>query len=105
MPTQEQVQQAMYRLKSKFIEKEVEYQSTHWRMKNETTRSRPLPKSFRDYALFCIKTKNQMALFKGLYKLTKIYIYGYARWTLRFHYCRKKNKNKWVTQIQDNKHE
>jgi len=80
----------MYRLKSKFIEKEVEWQSTQLRMKNEQIRSRPLPKSFKDYAIFCIKTNNVEALMKGLYKLGKIYFYSYARYLLRCHYCRKK---------------
>ena len=48
----------MSRLKSKFIEKEVEGQSSQLRMKNEQIRDRPRPKSFMDYALFCIKTNN-----------------------------------------------
>lgn len=61
-------------------------------MKNEKMRNRPLPKSFKDYALFCIKTNNVSALVKGLFKLWKIYIFSYARFVLRCHYCRKKHK-------------
>jgi hypothetical protein len=80
----------MSRLKSKFIEKEVEQQSTQWRNKNDQTRSRPLPKSFKDYALFCIRTNNRDALVKGLYKLSIIYFTSYFRYFLRCHYCRKK---------------
>jgi hypothetical protein len=82
----------MQRLKNKFIEKEVEQQSTQWRMKNDQTRSRPLPKSFKDYAVFCIRTNNKEALFKGLWKLSRIYLYSYSRYFLRCHYCRKKTK-------------
>lgn len=91
-PTQDQVKHAMQRLKNKFIEKEVEQQSTHWRNKNDQTRSRPLPKSFKDYALFCIRTNNKEALFKGLWKLSLIYLNSYSRYFLRCHYCRKKGK-------------
>jgi hypothetical protein len=82
----------MSRLKSKFIEKEVEGQSTQLRMKNEHVRNRPLPKSFKDYAIFCIKTNNVWALLKGLLKLSKIYFLSYLRWVLRCHFCRKKQK-------------
>mmetsp|Transcript_37504 Transcript_37504/g.57447 ORF Transcript_37504/g.57447 Transcript_37504/m.57447 type:complete len:100 (+) Transcript_37504:1588-1887(+) len=87
----------MYRLKTKFIEQEVEQQSSKLRMKNDQTRSRPLPKSFKDYAIFCIRTNNVEALLKGLVKLGKIYFYQYARWLLRCHYLRKKqNNSKWI---------
>ena len=103
-PNQDQVRQAMQRLKSKFIEKEVEHHSTQLRMKNENIRNRPLPKSFKDYALFCIRTNNVEALVKGLYKLTKIFLFSYARWLLRCHYCRKKKNVKWIQNI-DTKHE
>jgi hypothetical protein len=92
-PSQDQVEQAMYRLKSKFIEKEVEHQSTELRSKNEKIRNRPMAKNFKDYALFCVKTNNVQALTRGLYKLARINFYTYARWALRCHYCRKNEKH------------
>ena len=65
-------------------------------MKNEKYRNRPQPKNFYDYAMFCIKTNNVHALSKGLYKIVKIYVYCYARWLLRCHYCRKKQNSKLI---------
>jgi len=59
----------MYRLKSKFIEKEVEQYNTQKRTKGGDNKNRPQPKSFYDYAIFCIRTNNVSALSKGLYKL------------------------------------
>lgn len=61
----------MSRLKSKFIQKEVEQQSTQLRTKN-TDKHRPLAKSFKDYAIFCIRTNNVSALMKGCIRLLKI---------------------------------
>ena len=82
---------AMGSLKSKFIIKEVAWQSKDLRKKNhQDNTNRPQPKSFVDYAWFCIRTNNVGALIKGYWALCKIYIFVYARFVLRCHYCRKK---------------
>jgi hypothetical protein len=80
----------MAKLKSKFIEKEVEHQSQELRKKNKAIGDRPLAKNFIDYAKFCIMTNNFGALMKGYWKLSKIYILVYSRYILRCHYCRKR---------------
>ena len=77
-------------LKSKFIQKEVQQSSTSLRTKNTEIRGRPMPKSLKDYAIFCIKTNNVQALVKGYMSLVKIWFRSYARYILRCHYCRKK---------------
>ena len=77
-------------LKSKFIQKEVQQQSTSLRTKNTELRGRPMPKSFKDYAIFCIKTNNVQALVKGYMSVLKIWLQSYTRYILRCHYCRKK---------------
>ena len=69
----------MAKLKSKFIEKEVEHQSQELRKKNKAIGDRPLAKNFIDYAKFCIMTNNFGALMKGYWKLSKIYILVYSR--------------------------
>lgn len=83
----------MASLKSKFIEKEIEWQNKDLRTKNKEIGNRPLPKNFIDYAWFCIRTNNVGALMKGYWALSKIYIFVYARYILRCHYCRKKKLN------------
>lgn len=49
-----------------------------------------MPKSFKDYALFCIRTNNIEALLKGYLSLFKIQFMIYSRCVLRCHRCRKK---------------
>jgi hypothetical protein len=80
----------MSKLKSKFIEKEVEQTSKELRKKNKSISDRPLAKNFSDYAKFCFMTNNLGALLKGYWKLCKIYILVYSRYILRCHYCRKR---------------
>lgn len=49
-----------------------------------------MPKSFKDYAIFCIRTNNIEALLKGYWSLLKIQFMIYSRYILRCHLCRKK---------------
>lgn len=72
VPSKEEVKQAMSWLKSKFIQKEVQQQSRLYRTKHTEIKNRPMAKSFKDYALFCIRTNNIDALVKGYLSLIKI---------------------------------
>lgn len=88
-------------LKSKFIQNEVEQQSSHVRIKNKESCNRPQAKNLIDYAIFCIKTNNVSALFKGYMSLLQIQVILYSRYFLRCHCCRKKRPDK-IQQIIEN---
>ena len=52
----------MSKLKKAFIIREVENQSSYF-LEREPRKTHNLPKSFREYAVYCYKTNNTQALF------------------------------------------
>ena len=54
----------MSKLKKEFIIKEIIHQSSYFLEKEKKPDNR-LPTSFKDYAIYCIKTQNTYALFSN----------------------------------------
>ena len=55
--SQEEIAREMSKLKKAFIIREVENQSSYF-LEREARKTHNLPKSFREYAVYCYKTNN-----------------------------------------------
>ncbi len=57
IPTQDEIVREMSKLKKEFIIKEIQHQSSYF-FEREKKPEINLPKSFREYAVYCYKTNN-----------------------------------------------
>jgi hypothetical protein len=72
VPTQEEIVREMSKLKKEFIIKEIQRQSSYF-LEQKSLSELNLPKSFKDYAVYCYKTNNTNALFSKI--KTQIMLY------------------------------
>lgn len=79
-------------LKNQFIVKEIRQQSSLFITKEQTKKNvshiqikekKPLPKSFKEYAVFCYQTNNTKALLKGVCMLVSHLIYEHGKKILK----------------------
>ncbi|CDW80083.1 protein kinase domain containing protein [Stylonychia lemnae] len=77
IPTQDEIVREMSKLKREFIIKEIYHQSSYF-LDKERKPEINLPKSFKEYAVYCYKTNNTQALFSKshLIPITCIIIEG-----------------------------
>lgn len=63
IPSQDEIVREMSKLKKEFIIKEIQRQSSYFLEQEKSLSELNLPKSFREYAVYCYKTNNTYALF------------------------------------------
>lgn len=66
VPNQEEIIREMAKLKKEFIIKEIQRQSSYFLEQEKSLSELNLPKSFKEYAVYCYKTNNTQALFSKL---------------------------------------
>jgi len=78
VPSQEEIVREMSKLKKEFIIKEIQSQSSYF-LEEKSLSELNLPKSFKDYAIYCYKTNNTNALFSNTIVVSIISIEGVVK--------------------------